>query len=220
MSDKDHLEYDRTTNTIVRQKRSFLYNDPGDQSLYKIIDVHFLGFQWIRLASWENDTDQANTYEQTYSTQFVIKTGQEANDKWDFVDAFKGLTLSVGECTNTITDEEVTATRVHTASCSAGPRSTTYFYQKRYYFKPIVWFKLDAWNQLWTVGNWESPGVALKFGEVEVDSDEYCTKTVALSGSGGSLHVAAASDVWAQDNMKRFEDCPRKCQDYLHDRGV
>ncbi|EFW99858.1 hypothetical protein CMQ_176 [Grosmannia clavigera kw1407] len=219
MSDNDHLSYDRTTDTLVRQTRSFLYNDVGDQSLYKIVDIHFLGFEWIPLASWENDSQQTNSYEQTYTSQFRIRTGQDVNNTWDFGSTFKNLTLNVGSSTRTITEQELTATKSYTATTKVEPRSSVHLYQKRYYFKTFVWFKLDAWNQLWTVGNWQAPGIAQKIGEVEVDANEYLTKPFALSGSG-SLPVAGGSDVWAQDNIKQFELCPRKCQDYLHDRGV
>jgi len=219
MSDKDYLAYDRSADTIVKQTRSTLYSDPGDQALYKIIDLHFLGFEWIQLASWENDTDQTDTYEHSYSTQFTIRTGQEVNNQWNFGGDFKGLSLGVGGSTTTITEQEVTTTKSYTVTVNVGPTSAVYFYQKRYYFKPVVWFKLDAWGKLWTVGNWERAGVAALSGNVEIDANEYLTRPAALSGSG-TLSVTAWSDVWAQDNIKQFQDCTRKCQDYLHDRGV
>ncbi|EFX06173.1 hypothetical protein CMQ_4242 [Grosmannia clavigera kw1407] len=219
MTGKDHLNYNRTANTIVRQNRSVLYNDPGDQALYKIVDVHFLGFEWVQFTKLENKSNQAFTRTETYSTQFRDAKTKDETSTMDVSGAFEGLTLSLGNSTSTITTQEVTTTKTCTTTVKVDPKSTIYLYQKRYHFKAVVWYKIDAWGKLWTVGNWKGAGVAHKAQEIQIDTSEFIGTPSALPGSG-MLHVAKGKDIWAQDNIKQFDQCPKKCQDYLHDRGV
>jgi hypothetical protein len=214
----DRQSYDEGNNTIVKQSSSVLYSNAGDEALHKLIDLHYDGFEWQYINSWINKTNQTNTYVQTYTSQLSITQGKDAENHWSFGADFKDLSVGIGSSTKKFTPEETTTSKAYTVTVNVGPNSSVYFYQKKYKFKPVVWFRLDAWAKFWAVGNWKSGGVCALNGYVEIDSNEYLTTDSVLSGSGFAS-AQAASGIVLQDNIKQFQDCPKKCRNYLYDRG-
>ncbi|KAF9523632.1 hypothetical protein CPB83DRAFT_898580 [Crepidotus variabilis] len=204
---------------VVKQSCTTLYYDSGDQALYKIIDTHFDGYEWVFLKSFDNTSSQIQTYTYTMSTNRVITTGSSFNDQWDFVSEVNGLQIQYDNTTKTFVDEETKTSTDYDITIAVDANSQIYLYQKRYKFIPKVWFVLDAWNQLWTVGNWKSAGVAEETGGYYVDSNENLTHGSQLSDTQ-DLSVTEATITYTQVNIKQFQDCTTKCQDYLHDRGV
>ena len=208
-----------TDNTVIKQGRTNLYYDAGDQALYKVIDIQFVNYEWIHIASWENETDQTNEDEYTFDNTLSITGGEAIDTQWNFKDVLKGLSVVIDGSPSTITEDVVSTNANSKMTIRVWPKSSVHLYQKRYSLKPVVWFQLDAWSQLWTVGKWESAGVATVEASVEIDASDYLTTKKALYGSG-SVYVTPVSNIQTQTNIKQFQDCTRKCQDYLHDRGV
>jgi hypothetical protein len=208
-----------TDNTVIKQGRTNLYFDQGSQALYKVVDIQFVNYEWIHLASWKNETDQTNEYEYTFQTTLSITGGEAVNTQWDFVDVLKGLSVVLDGSTSTITEDVISTTANSKVTIRVWPNSSVHLYQKRYSLKPVVWFQLDAANKIWTVGKWKRDGVATVEASVEINASDYLTTTKALFGSG-SIYVAPASNIETQTNIKQFQDCTKKCQDYLRSRGV
>ncbi|KAF9523630.1 hypothetical protein CPB83DRAFT_951017 [Crepidotus variabilis] len=177
----------------VKQSCTTLYYDSGDQVLYKVIDTHFDGYEWVLLKTYDNTSSESQTY--AYSM------------------------IQYDNTTKTFVNNETKNPTVYNINITVDANSQIYLYQKRYKFIPKIWFRLDAWNQLWTVGNWKSAGVAEETGGYYVDSNESLTHGSQLSDTK-ELSVTEATITYTQDNIKQFQDCTSKCQTYLHDRGV
>ena len=206
-------------NTVLKQGQETLYYDEGNQVLYKIIDIQFFKYEWIHIGSWRNETDQTDEYEYTFRNTLSITGGEDVDREWNFKKVLKGLSALFDGSASTITEEIDSTTATSKATIRVWPKSSIHLYQKRYSLRPVVWFRLDAWNELWTVGRWEEDGVAFVEASVEINASDYLTTTNALYGSS-TVYVTPASNIQAQDNIKRFEDCPRECQRYLLDRGI
>ncbi|KAF9523634.1 hypothetical protein CPB83DRAFT_862521 [Crepidotus variabilis] len=205
---------------IVKQTMSSLYCDPGDEALHKVIDTHFDGYEWVLLKSYDN-TDPTENLTDTYSmsTDRYITSGSDVNKQWDFVSEVNGLSIKYDDTSKTFNDYETKSQSHYNVNIKVAPSSKLYLYQKRYKFTAKVWFILDAWGSLWTVGNWKSSGVAEKTGTYYVDSKEHYTQSSPLTGTK-DLSVTQGTVEKTQTNIKQFQDCTRKCQDYLHNRGV
>ena len=216
----DKLEYD-VEDVICHQKRTNLYYDDGDQALDKVVDVHITGYKWQLIASWTNKSSSADTYSQEYSCGYTVTEGMETNADFEASAEFKGLGIKIGGSTKNFSSQETSTAVKYTQTVNVGPNSTVYFYQKRYTFKPEVWFILDAWNQHWTVGRYKSSGYAHVNQCLQIDSAEFLTTNVALSDKG-TVVCTAQSGLERHDDypIKLFLDCPSKCREYLHSRGV
>ena len=206
-------------NPVIKQTRTNLYFDAGSEALYKVIDIQFVNYEWIHLASWKNETDQTNDFEYTFQTSLSITGGQSLDTQWGFKDVLKGISCVIDGSTSTITEDIISSTTNSKVTIRIWPRSSVHLYQKRYLLKAVVWFQLDASGHLWTVGRWKKGGAATLEASVEINASDYLETTKAVAGSS-SVYVAPESDIQTQVNIKQFQDCTPKCQKYLHDRGV
>ncbi|KAF9523635.1 hypothetical protein CPB83DRAFT_839549 [Crepidotus variabilis] len=205
---------------IVKQTMSSLYCDPGDEALHKVIDTHFDGYEWVLVKTYDNTTkDESLTDTYHMNTERKITSGSNVNKQWDFVSEVNGLEIKYDSTTKTFVDDETKDSTRANVEVKVAAKSKIYLYQKRYKFTAKVWFILDAWGSLWTVGNWKSSGVAEKTGTYYVDSNEHLTHGSELSDTK-TLSVTQGKVEKTQKNIKQFQDCTRKCQDYLHTRGV
>jgi hypothetical protein len=217
-----HKVYKPENTVIIKQERSKLpYSNNNDETLYKVIDIQFVNYEWIHLASWKNETDQTDEYEHTFSPTLSIMgdKSEEINAQWNFKAMLKGLSAVINGLASTITEDVVPTTANSKATIKVLPKSSVHLYQKRYSLKPVVWFQLNAGCQVSTVGLWKRDGVATREASVKIDSSDYLTTTKALLGSD-SLNVVPALNIQTQINTKQWQDCPGKCQGYLNALGV
>lgn len=66
-------------------------------------------------------------------------------------------------------------------------KSTLVFYQKRYQFKIMMFFILDAWGQEWNVGPHGGYGIERKECEVEIMSEDFLTTDRVLDSTTGTI---------------------------------
>ena len=104
------------------------------------------------IASWTNETSSTDTYSQEYSCGCTITEGTDVDVNFEGSAELKGLRIEVGGSTKSFSSQETSLAVKYMQTINMGLNSTVYFYQKRYTFKPKIWFILDAWNQHWTVG--------------------------------------------------------------------
>ena len=217
-----YQEYD-VENVICHQKVSSIYYSPGDEALSKIIDLHITGYTWELVASWINETTETDTFTQEYSCGYKVTEGTEAETHWKATGEFKGLGIEIGGSSKNFSSQETSESAKITRTINVGPNSSLYFYQKRYKFKPEVWFILDAWNENWTVGSRNSYVYARVDECVDIDSSEFLTTPSAVSGKApGSLTCTSQSDLKhpGDTRVRKFENCTTRCQENLINKGV
>jgi len=218
----DHLEYTTADDKAVcHQAKSSLYYYAGDEALSKVIDLHFIGYTWKLLASWTNSTSEKEQFRYDCSTSLTVTKGSEADTQWKVSGEYKGLGVEIGGATKTFSTEETTTTTTKTLTGSIDPNTSVYLYQKIYSFNWDVWFILDAWNKNWTVGNWKSSGYADKTGATEIGTFDFLSTNSELSGKS-TISCTSQSNIDTPNSydIKQFQDCTRRCQSYLHERGV
>jgi len=214
MSDSEFLIYNKGQDPIVDQWKDTIYHHKGEQALYKMVDVHLEGYEWVPIGKWDNHGDKPITYK----SELKITQGDSVEERWGFKLAFRGLQFNIGGNKQRFSREETTTSNEYTVTVPADLKLPAYVYQKRYKFKAQLWFLLDDRNQVWTVGEYKKPGVLSEDGVVEINSDECVVKPLPLSGEG-SIDVAHAEHIRKQDNIKQFDECPSRCQNFLVYQG-
>ena len=206
---------------ICRQKVSSIYSRYADEALYKIIDLHVTGYTWELVASWINETTETDTYTQEYSCGYTVTEGTETEIHWKATGELKGLGIEIDGSSKNFSSQETSESAKITRTINVGPKSSLYFYQKRYKFKPEVWFILDAWGKNWTVGSRNSDVYARANECVDIDSSEFLTTSSAVSGKAPrSLTCTSQSDLkHPRDTpVKRFENCTKSCRESLSNK--
>ncbi|KAI3606055.1 hypothetical protein WG66_003925 [Moniliophthora roreri] len=218
----DFIKYDGQ-DTIIRQGLTTFISNPGDLALYKAIDLHFVEYEWVLIANLENDAGSLATYEQEYRVGLQFTSGSEYDAPWNISAEFSGLNFGYQQI-NKVFSKSETSTQGATfkAGVTVGPNSRAYLYQKRYKFRPEVWFLLDAWAKMWAVGQLQVNRPLTRSAVVVIDSDEYRSSSYALSAKDGVVcaDIVTPDKIYTQANIKQFQDVPAKARNYLRDRGI
>ncbi|KAH9957589.1 hypothetical protein BC827DRAFT_1261524 [Russula dissimulans] len=176
-----------TLDALVKSRRQEIYFIYWNHALYAAVDTYLIDTTWVSKMTWKNDTDAAQTFTHTYSTDFRITNGNEVDKGYSVAQAYKGISVTIeGQEKNFDTMEKQTIA----VTLSVLPRSCLIFYQKRYRFKESMFFILDAWNRDWNVSIFEGCNLARKECEVEIMSEDYATLTYELDGTqAGTMNV-------------------------------
>jgi len=78
----------------VRAERETLYYRPGDEALYAGAERYLVDITWISNMSWRNDTDAAQTYTHTFTTELKITQGSEVTTRFSLGVTYKGACIS------------------------------------------------------------------------------------------------------------------------------
>ena len=209
-------------NEIVSSTRTICYRDEHE-GLYMIKDTHLLGYSWEEIWSYENDSQNDYSRVVTTTTCSRVKRGTEFDTNFKVSAGFNGLGLSLstdyGEESKTFTEQETTKTETTEETYTVKPNTSVFLYQKVYHFRTDIWFRLDSFAQMWTVGNYKQPGVALLSCDVDIHANNFFQHYESLTGKG-DLDATTTRSVDEKTNIQRFEKCSDRCQDYLHTRGV
>ncbi|KAK0229317.1 hypothetical protein EDD85DRAFT_142475 [Armillaria nabsnona] len=165
---------------LVKSGQSTIYCYRGDEAFYACIDTYLVDTTWVSRMSWENNTDAMQTYSLQYTTGLKVTKGDEVTSSVGIKLKFDGMSINMNKQVKTFSTCETTETETKTITLSIPPKSTLFFYQKKYRFKDTMFFILDAWDEEWNVG---SPGgyeLTTKECEVEIMSEDYLTMDVAL----------------------------------------
>lgn len=209
-------------NELVDSTKTVCYKDEHE-GLYMIKDTYLLGYSWNEIWSFENKSDNDYTRVVTTTTCSRVKNGTEFDTNFKVSAGFNGLGLSLnteyGQESKTFSESETTKTETTQENYSVKPHSSVFLYQKVYHFRTDIWFRLDSFAKMWTVGNYKQPGVALVSSDVDIQANNFREYPESLTGKG-DLDATTTHSVDEKTNIQPFEKCSDHCQDYLHQRGV
>ncbi|PBK70233.1 hypothetical protein ARMSODRAFT_1036317 [Armillaria solidipes] len=195
---------------LVKSGELTIYYYRGDEAFYASIDTYLVDTTWVSRMSWENNTDATQTYSLQYTTGLKVTKGDKVTSSVGIKLKFDGMSINTNMLTKTIT-------------LNVPPKSTLFFYQKKYRFRDTMFFILDEWNEEWNVG---SPGgyeLTTKECEVEIMSEEYLTTGVALwDFAPGVMDVKRVSRADSEDlrRTRKRENLTARAKRELSKMGV
>jgi len=205
----------------VRAERETLYYHAGDEVLYAGAERYLVDITWIRNVSWRNDTDAAQTYVHTFTTELKITQGSDVTNGFSLGATYKGASVSFNHETKTFKSTETTESRTITITLTIPPRSHLVFYQRRYTFRDSMFFILDAWDQEWNVGSWGGYEFTRKDIDVQIMSEDYATLTEELDGSTtGTISVTTVNCVPDAGSTRKRENITRLAKSKIASMGV
>ncbi|KAK0226320.1 hypothetical protein IW262DRAFT_1294529 [Armillaria fumosa] len=140
--------------------------------------------------SWENNTSIKQMYSLQYTTRLKVTKGTEVTNSVRIAAKFKGLSMSIDGQIKTFTTYKTTRTLTRTITLSIPPKLTLTFYQRKYWFKDMMFFILNVWGYDWNVGPLGGYGLMKKECEVEIMSKDYLVMDMLLSDSAtGTIEV-------------------------------
>ncbi|KAK8024400.1 hypothetical protein PG993_012466 [Apiospora rasikravindrae] len=209
--------------SLVRSEKSEMYYSSGDEALYKIVDTHYLGYEWVKNWSYANESDNPYKKKITTTAGLRVKKGEEFFQSLKVTAEYKGLSVSgkaEAELSHkSFTEQETNSETKIEEEFEVKANTSVYLYQKIYHFRTDIWFKLDAWNNVYTVGRWERDGVAVCSAEVSIGANEFIQTKNELHGKG-KLEPETVPNADTQSEVLRFEKCTSRCQKLLHSLGV
>lgn len=219
VADEDIPQYVKRTvdldQQLVKQTKYEVYINPGQEALYQIVDIYFLGYDWV--LQWSETNGKDSPVEKEFEREIVLrnKTGSEFNITFSLGAEFKGLSMNLETSYKSFTESELSDGRKTREKFIVDPHTSTYYYQKRYNFRTEVWFKIDMRGQLYTVGQWKRDGVAIAVSSFCVESEERVGAPKEIKGEK-SLKVEHIESKETQDNVIRFDDMTRRAHTWLH----
>jgi hypothetical protein len=206
---------------LVRSTKETIYYEAADEALYKIVDIHLKGHDWVLLRSRVNNSDNATSFEVTRKTSLTVKTGESFIEKLDISGEFKGLKViakaDVGFEHKTFTERETSTSEELKEGFRVKPHTAMFVYQKVYHFDVHVWFQLDAMNAMWTVGF--GNGVLEVVAMVDLLEDEVVTTGRKLRGTG-MQRIQPTKRAAQQKNIRNLTECTMRCRRYLYKEGI
>ncbi|KAF4218598.1 hypothetical protein CNMCM5878_006702 [Aspergillus fumigatiaffinis] len=214
--------YNVTGGNLVNSNKYEIYYHPKDEALYKIVDTHLLGYEWVQKDYLDNSTRNKPQLELETSIGYAVTTGEEWAQSLNIKTEFSGVNFSagveVGFQHKSFSEEEKSAITKRKVSCPVAANTKVILYTKVYHFKVHVWFQLDAWNEMWTVGKPGKDEVLEALSTFDIDAKEDLLEDEELRGRK-AIAVKGTKSKGERKNIKRLEDCTRECQNYLRNNG-
>jgi len=205
---------------LVRVGRETLYSF-GNMALCVDAERYLVDITWIKNMSWRNDTDVAQTYNHTFTTQLKITQGSEVNKGFSLPVTYAGASISFSKQTKTFKSTETTESKTITLTVSVPARSLLVFYQRRYTFRDSMFSFFKAGNQEWNIGSGEGYEPTSKDIGVEIMSEEYATLSKELDGSTtGTISVTTVNPAPRTTKTQRRRNIPRRARIILGRMGV
>jgi hypothetical protein len=214
----DNKSYEVKPHYRVRNRAWPFYDEPGNEKLTRVLDIFYVGYEWELV---KQGRTQGGGTELKYSYRkglvFPYESDEKYNVWWNIRTAFEGLQLHYWKW---LADDETAELAFHEGTQQVAPDEYVYIYQKKYKFNVVIWFNLDAWGKEWTVGFRHYDTRAVVQVHARVWSDEFIKRSNPLEGSVEVRPEILDYPVEATEHdIKRFQDCTSKCQNYLSDRG-
>lgn len=188
--------------TVVNQVRRTVYHRPGDEALYAIMDTRLVDIEWVQLFARHNNTSQMEQHQTRFLTRLTVANGTSASQELSVSAAFRGLGMSFGASRTTFSTHETTEEREQTTTYDVPPRSSLYVYQRQYRFVQRVWWILDAWRELWTIGANGTYATVVADINVTISADERISSDRPLTGTL-AVSVQAAPRPDREGNQRR-----------------
>ena len=95
-----HIVYKpRDGDARVKCARRDIYNEPGKEALWAVVETYLVNTTWISKMSWKNDTNAQQQYVVEYKTELAITEGEEVNKGYSVISAYHGLSVTIGQQT-------------------------------------------------------------------------------------------------------------------------
>jgi len=204
---------------LIKVGRETIYSI-GNMALCMDTERYLVDVTWIPNMSWMNDTDVAQTYKHTFTTQLKITKGSEENVKKGFSlpSTYTGVSINFENHTKTFKTTETSETKTIELSISVPPRAHLVFYQRKYTFRDSMLSFFKAGNKEWSIGTGGGSEPATKDFEVEIMSEEYATLSNELDGS--TTGTISVTTVEPASKAQRGRDIPRQARIILQRMGV
>lgn len=204
---------------VTKQSKQQIYYKANDQALYAIKDLQFVGWEWVLIYSHVNDSNESVSYEEEVTIKHTFKSGASNDLEWKLGLEFHGASVSGGGASHTFTEEEISQGTKRTHKFTVPAKSALYVYQRRYNFKSVVWFILDAWNELSRVGHNDNYERVEAVAESFVDANELASTLEEITGA--TTFVPDAGGERAKfDHTRRFYNCTERCKGNLQSHGI
>ncbi|KAK0421473.1 hypothetical protein EV421DRAFT_1748402 [Armillaria borealis] len=165
---------------LVKSGQSTIYCYWGDEAFYACINTYLIDTTWVSRMSWENNTNAMQTYSLQYTTGLKVTKGDKVISSVGIKLKFDGMSINMNMQVKIFSTYETTETKTKTITLNIPPKSTLFFYQKKYWFKDTMFFILDVWDEKWNIGSLGGYEPTTKECEVEIMSEDYLTMDVAL----------------------------------------
>lgn len=173
--------------------------------------------------SWENNTSAAQEYSKEYKTELKVTSGTEVTTSISIGAAFEGLSMSMDNQVKEFTTYETTKSQTKTITVNVHSRESLTLYQRRYRFKTMMFFILDAWGEEWNAGSPGGYNIARKEVDVDIMSEDYLTTSVPLNTSAtGKMTVkgVARANVESGRKTRKRENLTDKAKSALSKMGI
>lgn len=219
----EYEKYSTGSDNLVSSQSEELFYERGNYALYKVTEVHSLGYEWSSQYSNYNRKTKSLTVKKTVKLGFSSKSGTETTNS---ITASLGLaaegvsfSLEAKTETRTFNTEERSAESTTEEAFEAEPKSYTAYYQQQLKFETQVWYKLDIRGQVRTVGSPNRNEVYLKtFGSM-VKLNNFALLDGKLTGET-TIGVKTVKSTQNKDNMIPWRDIPSDIKSILRRQGV
>ncbi|KAG8705846.1 hypothetical protein FRC11_008739 [Ceratobasidium sp. 423] len=203
---------------LVGQTKRTVYYRQGDEALYAILEPFLQRVEWVLVFSRSNFTTVSETHQVRTLTRLSVTNGTEASKSLDIAGSFKGLTIGFGASSKTFTTTETTEEREYTATYTVPPGESLFVYQRRYTFNQRIWWILDAWGQLWTVGrNVTYRPIITANIALNIDTDELLSSNVVLTGQESAyVKPATATEREGAQTYRQFVNITQRAKNSIN----
>lgn len=206
----------------MKSGRYTIYRIPKDEAFYAAIDTYLVKATWRPMMRWRNNTDAAQSYEHSYTTELKVTEGREVTNSVSIAPSFEGLSLwGVSHSVKTFSSTETTTAETKEITVNVPPRSRVAFYQRVYTFRSSMFFINDAWNEEWNAG---SPGgyvITRKECTVEIMSNDYLTTDTTLQGTGFvTVRTVSRADHESARTTRKRENLTKRAKNELSKMGL
>lgn len=202
---------------MVNQVKRTVYYKSGDQALYAIKETYLLKIEWVNIFIRHNMTSSPETHQVRALTRLTVANGKEASTELGLSASFKGLGVSFGTSTTTFSSTETTEEREFTTTYTVNPGESLYVYQRQYTFNDRIWWILDAWNELWTVGANQTYATVTANIKVTISADEQISTNQPLTGQKSVNVTAGAKPENENWQIRRqFTNITQKAKDSIN----
>ncbi|KAF9047951.1 hypothetical protein BJ165DRAFT_1610599 [Panaeolus papilionaceus] len=193
-----------------------IYNSPGDEALYGVVNRYLEAVNWIQKISWKNPTKAQQTYQYSLSTSLKVTQGEEINVGFNLGATYEGMSMGLEFGAKTFKNTETTQTGTVTVSVNVPPQSELIFYQKRYDFRDNTTFINDAWGQEWNVGPWGGyTPLTTKTSVTQISAEEYYTATKSLANGPGKMTVKTVTAAPVAATTRKRENVTQRAKDFI-----
>ncbi|KAJ3532184.1 hypothetical protein NM208_g8554 [Fusarium decemcellulare] len=215
--------YTTDSNNLVSSGSKALLEEAGNYALYKVTEVHSLGYGWISQFDQYTGEGQGGSVSKTVKLGFSFKSGTETTNS---VSAALGAAASGVSFTfeaktekktfNTQERSEETST---TRTFQLKENVYTNFYQRQIEFETEVWYKLDIRGKVRTVGSPSGNGVAQRTIPSVVKLNSFALLGGQLTDNT-TVTVKTVQSKENKDDIIPWGEIPRRLQRILRDDGV